>query len=164
MESPFKNARSSIVMYLEPLLNSYYQTYQNVITLSAQPNGPLRDMTSLIHPPRLSEFQSATPFFSNPGYGKGSGVGSGGCVCVLLRYPVGQGGFTGYSAWSKNTDMAMGADDIPSVLSYLIENGYHVDTDMTRMLQHSEINIGGSSTVRMSGKRKMICMFHYTEK
>jgi len=74
-----------------------------------------------------------------------------------MRYPTGSRG--SYSAAPKCADAYMGADDIPSVLSYLIENGYKVDTSMTKMLQNSEINIGGPAETRMSGRRKMICAF-----
>ena len=35
MESPFKHASGSFVLYLEPILNSYYKTYQNVIRILA---------------------------------------------------------------------------------------------------------------------------------
>jgi hypothetical protein len=52
----------------------------------------------------------------------------------------------------------MGADDIPSVLAYLVSNGYKVDTSMTKMLNHGRVMIGGVSETRFSGDRKMICM------
>ena len=83
-----------------------------------------------------------------------------------MRYPTGSGGSSGsgggsYSAAPKCADAYMGADDIPSVLSYLMENGYKVDTSMTKMLQNSEINIGGPAETRMSGRRKMICAFTF---
>ena len=46
--------------------------------------------------------------------------------------------------------MYMTSYDIPSLLSYLQENNYEVDTNMTRMLQTSRI-----PTV---GNRRMVCM------
>jgi hypothetical protein len=164
MESPFHNAKKTTVMYLEPILNSYYKTYQNVITFNHIPSGPIREMVTTIRVPQLSTFQSFSPF-----YGNGGGGGVENCLPVLMRYPIGYNGVasgyngvaSGYSAFIKNTDAAMGADDIPSVLSYLLENGYSVDTKMTRMLQSSEINIGGPAMNRPSGKRKMICFFTY---
>ena len=152
--SPFTTSRTN-VMYLEPVLNSYYKTYQNVITFSQCPVGPIKDMVTTMSPPKLSSFQTASPFF-NPGYGRGI---NSGCVNVLMRYPTGAGG--SYSAAPKCADAYMGADDIPSVLSYLMENGYKVDTSMTKMLQNSEINIGGPAETRMSGRRKMICAFTF---
>ena len=160
MESPFDTCSSlTTTLYLEPILNSYYQTYQNVITLSNMPAGPIAEMVSMINPPKLSPWATASPFYSNPGYGRGPG--GAGCVYTLIRYPLGRGGISGYSAFSKSANMSMGADDIPAVLNYLMSNGYLVDTKLTKMLQGSDINIGGPSETRMSGNRKMICMFTY---
>jgi len=150
MESPFAkhHANSSIVLYLEPILNTYYQTYQNVITLSDIPSGPLADLTTTISTPKLSPFQQA-PMFSNSRNGSN-------CIIVLLRYPKeAMGGRPSL----KNLDYFMTADDIPSVFSYLQSNGYIIDTDLTKMLYKSRVTIGGVSDTRISGDRKMICMF-----
>ena len=143
MESPFATANSSVVLYLEPLLNTYCKTYQNVITLSSIPSGPLADLVTPISSAKLSPFQDS--------------VGS--CVFVLLRYPknVCGGGRPSF----KNSDYFMGADDIPSVFSYLQSNGYSIDTDLTKMLNKSRITIGGVSETRFSGDRKMICMIRH---
>jgi hypothetical protein len=148
MESPFakhgQGSGSTFVLYLEPILNSYFQTYQNVITLDRMPDGPLADMVNMVDLPKLSPFQEA-----GNGFGRGMG---GSCVHVLLRYPKNYGGFN----W-KNTDTFMGADDIPSVLGYLKANGYTVDTELTKMMFKSRVEVGGVSDKRFSGDRKVIC-------
>jgi hypothetical protein len=157
MESPFGQGNGkgngTFVLYLEPILNTYYKTYQNIITVSDMPHGPLADMVTLINLPKLSPFQEAG-VFSAPSLGRGMGS----CVNVLLRYPKsGTGTGTGRTI-GKNTDHFLGADDIPSVLGYLVSNGYKVDTSITKMLQNSRVLIGGSSERRFSGDRKMICI------
>jgi len=156
VESPFAKhgpgSGSTFVLYLEPILNPYFKTYQNIITLDRMPGGVLADVVGLVNLPKLSPFQEAG-VFSAPYYGRGHGVLGGSCVNVLLRYPKSAGGFS----W-KNTDTFMGADDIPSVLGYLKANGYNVDTDMTKMLFKSRAMVGGVSDRRFSGDRKMICM------
>ena len=150
MESPFSNSNSSFVLYLEPVLNTYYQTYQNIITINTMPSGPLADMVTTINMPKLSPFQEFGQF-SNPNYGRGFG-----CTFVLLRYPKSACGVSGNIG--KNVDMFMGADDIPSVLAYLNKHGYKVNTGITKMFFKSRIDIGGVSESRLSGNRKMICM------
>jgi hypothetical protein len=150
MESPFSDSNSSFVLYLEPILNTYYQTYQNIITFNAMPSGPLAEMVTTINMPKLSPFQEFGKF-STPNYSRGFG-----CTFVLLRYPksvCGVGGNIG-----KNTDYFMGADDIPSVLAYLRKHGYKVDIGLTKMLFKGPVVIGGVSETRDSGNRKMICM------
>ena len=148
MESPFakhgQGSGSTFVLYLEPILNSYFQTYQNVITLDRMPGGPLADMVTVLDLPKLSPFQEA-------GIGFGRGMG-GSCVHVLLRYRKSSGLFS----W-KNSDIFMGADDIPSVLGYLKANGYTIDTDLTKMMFKSRVEVGGVSNGRFSGDRKVIC-------
>lgn len=147
MDSPFVKSNQTFVLYLEPVLISYYKTYQNIITISTMPPGPLADMVTMINLPKLSPFQEAGQF-SGPMMGRGFG-----CTHVLLRYPKGLCG----NGLCKNTDMYMGADDIPSVLGYLKTNGYTVDTSLTKMMFQGPIKIGGPSDTRFSGERKMIC-------
>lgn len=151
MESPFGKPNSTFVLYLEPILNSYYSTYQNIITLNKMPPGPLADMVTTIDHPKLSPFQTAG-VFSNPRLNSGLG---GSCVHTLLRYPKSA---CGVGRVGKNTEIFMGADDIPSVIGYLRENGYKLDTDITKMFLKSRIEIGGVSEQRFSGDRKMICI------
>jgi hypothetical protein len=149
MISPFGKSNQTFVLYLEPVLNSYYKTYQNIITISTMPPGPLADMVTMINLPKLSPFQEAGQF-SNPNMGRGFG-----CVYVLLRYQKNVCSVSGNVG--KNTDAFMGADDIPSVLAYLKTNGYTVDTSLTKMMFQGPIKIGGVSDTRFSGERKMIC-------
>jgi hypothetical protein len=147
MESPFATANSSVVLYLEPYLNTYFKSYQNIITLSSMPSGPLSNLVSTISSPKLSPFHDHSPFFSSS------------CTYVLMRYPTSGAGASRHSA--KNPDYFMGADDIPSVFSYLQQNGYTIDTSLTKMLFKSKINIGGPCDSSSSGNRKMICMIQY---
>jgi len=146
MESPFEKhgQGSTFVLYLEPILNPYFKAYQNVITLDRMPSGPLADMVTVVDLPKLSSFQEAGVFSSR-------GLG-GCCVHLLLRYRKTSGLFS----W-KNTDIFMGADDIPSVLGYLRSNGYTVDTELTKMMFESRVEVGGVSDKRFSGDRKVIC-------
>jgi len=139
-ESPFDKyaEKKSVILYLEPVLNTYYQQYMNILTLSGIPHGPLRELVYAIQTPRLSPFQQ-----------QGWMSCSDSCIFVLGRYP-------GMKPTMNHMNTFMMAEDIPSVISYLREHGYDVDTNITEMLQNSGV-IGGSSPCR--GNRKMICMF-----
>ena len=144
MESPFsKHHQSTVVLYVEPYLNNYYKQYQQIITLSGMPTGPLAEMVSLIPMTKLSQFQSSSVFSNGQN-----------CTYVLLRYQKHQCGNGSF----KNMDCFMTVDDIPSVFSYLQENGYIIDTSMTKMLQNSKVDIGGISEKRLSGNQKMVCL------
>jgi len=147
MQSPFYSSPSNtIVMYLEPYLNRYYKAYENIITLSDMPTGPLADLVTPLSFPKLSPFQDPPPFFSNPMN----------CTYVLLRYSKSQ---CPGNPSLKTIDYFMTAEDIPAIFSYLRSNGYTIDTELTKLLTHSKIKIGGPSDKKISGDRKMICFF-----
>jgi len=143
-DSPFANTNSLIVLYLEPYLNTFYKSYQNIITLNAMPTGPLALLVSSISSPRLSPFYDTSPFTSYPQ-----------CTFALLRYP--NNSSTPHSP--KNPDFFMGADDIPSVFSYLRQNGYTIDTSLTKLILNTNISLAGTSNHNAS--RKMICTIQY---
>lgn len=148
MESPFDNYNSHCILYLEPFLNNFHKTYQDVITLSSVPDGPLANLVTTTTISKLSPFQQLNSISTNPSN----------CVHVLLRYPKNSAG--SFSS-VKNPEHFMGHDDIPSIFSYLQNNGYEVDTKLTKMLFKSDV-IGGTSQNRYSGNKKMICMIRYT--
>ncbi len=141
----FVRSSNTFVLYLEPFLNTYYQAYQNVITVNVVPCGPFSDLVSKISVSALSPFQSAGQYAS-PFYRASN------CMNVVVRYPC---------ASIKDADAFMGQDDIPMVLGYLIDNGYTVDTSLTNMLNKSRIVMGGVSERTLSGDRKMIAMIRY---
>jgi hypothetical protein len=143
-ESPFSDSRTSFALYLEPVLNQYYQTYQNVITVNHCPSGPIADMIIPISTVKLSPFQENGQF-SEPRYDS--------CMFILCRYRK-----TSPLASIKNTKYFMTAEDIPSVLSYLIDNGYKINTDVTKLLFKSGLV---DSQKNYRGKRKMICLASY---
>ena len=147
MESPFSKP-STIVFYLEPILNTYYKSYQHIITVNSIPSGPLSNLVATMSAPKLSPFQQFGVFSSPTSV-------PGNCVNVLLRYPK-----TSSNAKPslKDVDSFMTAEDIPSVFSYLQANGYTIETGLTELMQKSGIGFGGVSESRLSGKRRMICM------
>jgi hypothetical protein len=144
MESPFAASNTTFTMYLEPIRTNINKTYQNIITLSTMPPGPIADMVKPMSFDKLSPFQQNGPFYE--GFG---------CTNALLRYPKQA------KSSIKNGDYFMTTDDIPSVLSYLQTNGYTVDTNMTKLMFKSRVSMGGVSESRLSGDRRMICMVNY---
>jgi len=150
MISPFYDS-DTFILYLEPILNPYLQSYQNIITLDRMPSGALEDMVSTVNLPKLSCFQQAG-VFASPNIVR---TLLGSCVYVLMRYP--KGSVHGVLNW-KCPDIFMGAEDIPAVFGYLKKNGYSVDTDLTKMMFKGPVTIGGQSDTRFSGDRRMICM------
>lgn len=109
--SPFETNRY-ITMYLEPVLNNYYKTYEKIITLSALPEGPLANMVSYINTPYLSEFHDVNPTTASESFR---------CKYVLLRYPK-----TNLRGSIKTGRNYMFAEDVPNIYGYLESNGYKI--------------------------------------
>lgn len=149
MESPFEN--TTCALYLEPMLNTYYQSYQDVLTLSAVPNGPLANMVRHVNVPKLSPFQSMSAF-SPPPISRTSSSGT--CLYILSRYPC-------QPANIKNADSFMYASDIPNVFGYLESNGYKILDQLTSMTFRGQIDVAAASPGAFNGKRRLVCMFRY---
>ena len=144
-DSPFEQYKGSTVsLFLEPILNTYYQTYQNVITLSAIPEGPLKEMVSTINTVKLSPFQFLPITSNNPSN----------CIHVLCRYRTKnqQRNFS-----QKQSNYYMGRYDIPSIFAYLRANGYTIDTEITKMMNKSGL-MNGQTEHRISGERQLVCI------
>ena len=135
---------------MEPILNTYFQTYQNVITLSSIPKGPLADYVITIQPPALSYFQKP----SLSGYRNALE-----CIYVVTKAPVKESGITSTS-WTKCPDVLMEPSDVPELFSFLTTHGYTIDTQLSRLIQDSPIDIGNSQRKNLQGGRKFLCFFH----
>lgn len=149
MESPFYSIanKHTNVVYIEPVLNTYYKTYMNILTVNGMPSGPLSEMVYSMRFDKLSPFQYLPITSSSSGFPQ--------CTMVIGKYrtkPV-----------MNNASTFMGIDDIPALFSYLELNGYTIDRSLTRMLLDSNINLGSTSTYTYSGNRQMVCMFSYTQ-
>jgi hypothetical protein len=147
--SPF-DSNKTISMYIEPILNQYYRTYQNIITLSAIPDGPMSNMVISINVPRLSEFQSLSAW-SPPPVSRQSFSTS--CIYALLRYQA-----LSVTNSIKNGNYYMYANDIPNVYGYLESHGYKIMTELTTMTYRGPVDVGDQP---IGGNRKFICMFRY---
>jgi len=153
MESPFDHpANKTVALYLEPMLNSYYKCYQDILTLSDIPAGPLQEMVARVNVPKLSEFQTLSAFSPPP---SSRSSYSTTCLFVLCRYP------TNTYSGSKYADNYMYAADVPNVYGYLESNGYKILEGLTTMTYRGPVDIASSQPNGFHGRRRLICMFQY---
>ena len=124
---------STFVLYSRPFLNrnNYNQSYSNIVTINAEPKGPLRRLTRRVRFERLSEFKE--PFCSKE-------------LCELalqsLRGGVGE--------------RLMSTDEVPDLFSFLLSNGYKIDTSLTKMMNTSDVRFDTNNA------NKIICFVTYT--
>jgi hypothetical protein len=132
---------NTTILYLEPVLDTYKNIYLNVLTLSEMPKGSLSKMTKQIKAPKLSSFQTFSNTIQSP---------FPNCMYILTRYP---------NSSNKNNDFWMLEEDIPYVFSYLQNNNYKIETELTKIMTKN--NNTSTSIKRYSGNRKIICVFSY---
>jgi hypothetical protein len=106
----------------QPFYDQYNQCYKNIMMLNAEPQGPLRKIVRRIKLPKLSPFQIEGP--CNP-------IPKCGLALQGFEYP----------GCSKAGCNLMTPNEIPNLISFLQSNGYQIETQLTNMLNQSEIKL-----------------------
>jgi hypothetical protein len=106
----------------QPFYDQYNQCYKNIMMVNVEPQGPLRRLVRRINFPRLSPFQREGP--CNP-------IQKCGLAIQGLNY----------SGCNKSGCDLMSPNEIPDLVSFLLENGYQIETQLTNMLNQSEIKL-----------------------
>jgi hypothetical protein len=128
----------TVSLFSQAYLDTYNQCYKNIVVINLKPQGPLKDLVRFVKFSQSSEFKDSGP-------------------CSPLK----ECGFALMSLDSCNKGCGkfgndlMVVDEVPNLISYLISNGYTVDTSITKMFNTSDIrfntNIGN----------KLICFVTY---
>jgi len=111
--------------------------YGNIITINLFPKGPLGKIVRQVNfsNNRLSEFTELSEYGNKCGYALLSlreigGIGGGRC----------NGG-------GRNSHRFMTANEIPDLFSFLLSNGYKIDTSLTKMMNSSNIQIDTNNII-----------------
>jgi len=113
------NYANTFTVMSRPYYNSTSQCYSNILTINILPQGPLRKFTRRLNMPALSSYQYNGP--CNPRE-----------KCVLALYKIG-------GDMCCNGNNLMNPNDIPDLMSFLLHNGYQVETQITNMMNQSQI-------------------------
>jgi len=122
----------------QPFYDQYNQGYKNIMMVNIEPQGPLRRLIRRTNLPRLSPFHREGP--CNP-------IQQCGLAIQSLRFH--NFGYTAnnYSRHvckpTSGSDL-MTPDEIPDLISFLQSNGYQIETQITNMLNQSEIKLSNS--------------------
>jgi hypothetical protein len=124
---PIMNAKT-VSLFSQPYLDTIEKRYRNIVVVNLPPQGPLGDLVRFVKFPPLSEFKRWDPDIKQCGYALQSFACDGSLMVV---------------------------DEVPTLISYLVSNGYTIDTSVTKMFNASDIrfdtNIGN----------KLICFITY---
>ena len=108
-----------------PYYNSYSQCYLNVLSINVEPQGPLKNFVRRINFPKLSPYKIDSP--CNP---------INNCGLVLTN-------FTKNNYINCSNDL-LTPNNIPELISFLLSNGYQIETQITNMLQNSQVKFSNN--------------------
>jgi hypothetical protein len=137
---PIQQAKT-VSLFSQPFLDTYNQCYKNIVVVNLQPQGPLAHLVRFVKFPPLSEFKQPGPCspLKQCGYAL---MSLGGCNMGC--------GFT-----KTGGEDLMVVDEVPNLISFLVSNGYTVDTSITKMFNQSEIRFDTNTG------NKLICFVTY---
>lgn len=140
MPHPSEISQKTVSLFSQPYLDTSNQCYKNIVVVNEKPQGPLGHLVRFIKFPKLSEFkqQSSCIPLKDCGY------------ALMSLYACNDGIL-------KNSDNLMIVDEIPNLISYLVSNGYSVDTSITKMFNQSDIRFDTNTG------NKLICFITYNK-
>ena len=136
--APFQGSKT-VSLFSQPYLDTYNQCYKNIVVVNLKPQGPLGELVRFVKFPPLSEFKYPVPC---------SPLKDCGFAITSLSGCSGNCGKFG-------SDL-MVVDEVPDLISYLVSNGYSVDTSITKMFNNSDIRFDTNTG------NKLICFITYS--
>ena len=121
-----------------PYYDRCSQQYQNILMLNIEPEGPLRRFVRRLQLPRLTSFQS-------------DGLEET-CGLVLTNFLNNNQNYYNNNQ-NNNKNGLMTPNDIPDLYSFLTANGYQIDTQLTNMMNQSQ--------VKMTPGKQIVCLATY---
>jgi hypothetical protein len=116
------NGIKTITITSMPYYDQYNQCYKNILLVNAEPQGPLKALVMRLNLPRLSPYQFDTP------------------CCPIQKCGLAIRSFANGCCYKTNTGCnLMSPDEIPDLITFLLANGYQIETQITNMLNQSEI-------------------------
>ena len=127
------NRSKTVLLSSQSYLDLHNQCYKNIVVTNLLPQGPLCEIVRRINFPPLSQFKQPGP--CNP---------MKRCGLALMSF----------DRCCNNNDL-MTVDEVPNLISYLVSNGYIVDTSITKMFNDSDIKFDTNTG------NKLICFITY---
>jgi hypothetical protein len=128
-------AAKTVTLFSQPFLDTYNQCYKNIVTINLLPQGPLAQLVRKVQFPPLSQFKQPGPC---------SRINNCGLTLTTLN-----------NICNKGCSGFMIVDEVPNLLSFLMSNGYSINTSITKMLNTSDIRF------ETENANKIICVVTY---
>jgi hypothetical protein len=131
-----------------PYYNSCSQCYSNVLAINLEPQGPLRNFVRRINFPKLSPYKldnsPCNPINTCGLVLTDLGINSNNInnCCNNNRYQ-----YQYYNQSGNNYNNLLTPNQIPELISFLLANGYQIETQITNMLQNSPVKFNNNKLV-----------------
>ena len=123
-------------------LDTFNQCYRNIIVINFPPDGPLGQIVRRLQMPPLSPFNVPGPCCNRIGYKD----------CSLALFSLRGCNGIGVVNGNGRGNCLMYDDEIPDLFSFLLSNGYKIETSLTKMMNQSEVKINDN---------KILCFITY---
>jgi hypothetical protein len=131
------HASKTVTLFSQPYLDTYNQCYKNIVTINLMPQGPLAQIVRRVQFPPLSPFKQPGPC---------SRINNCGLALTTLY---------NNNICNKNCSNLMIVDEVPDLMSFLLSNGYDINTSITKMFNTSDIRF------ETENANKLICVVTY---
>jgi hypothetical protein len=121
------NGLKTFTITSQPFYDQYNQCYKNIMMVNLEPQGPLRRLVRRTKLPKLSPYQREGPCNPIP-------------KCGLAIMSLRSGEYTQFHRQICDNSY-MTPDEIPDLITFLIGNGYQIETQITNMLNQSDIKL-----------------------
>ena len=111
----------------QPYYDSRNQCYKNIVTINQKPKGPLAALVVNVKFQPLSPFKQPSPCAQATVCGLGLKSLDTRCGCGDL----------------------MTVDEIPNLFSFLVTNGYKIDTSITKMMNASDVDFQSDNSAKL---------------
>lgn len=125
----------------QPYYEEYSRCYKNILMVNWVPDGPLKHHIQRLKLPHLSPFQKESS--CNPIPTCGLAIRSLRELGLGLNY--GARPFSG-GCYKSGCDL-MTPDEIPNLIAFLQSNGYQIESQITQMLNQSEVKFSNQKLV-----------------
>ena len=104
-------------IFSQPYYDRFSQCYKNILVVNCVPNGPIKNYVQNINLPKLSEYQYDTNCNRLPKCCLAlKNINFGDCHCDLMT-----------------------PNELPNLISFLLSNGYQIETQISNMLNNSPV-------------------------
>jgi len=117
--------------------------YGNIITINLFPKGPLGKIVRQVN----FSHKKLSGFTHLNGYGDYGDYGDYGNKCGYALLSLRGIGGIGGAGTCRNNHHFMTANEIPYLFSFLMSNGYKIDTSLTKMMNSSNIQIDANNII-----------------